>query len=112
VSSAPQPAALAQPASAPAPAEPATAREAPREFLIDNSDLQANTKGLGYRRSKHLQDKDGTELAEWGTTVLGVDQGDGWVKIGRRYLPTKLNGKAVLTGDVIGLPRPDAASDA
>jgi len=97
----------ARPASV-AAAIAAAAEEAPREFLVDNSELQASTKGLGYRLSKHLHDKDGAELAEWGTLVLGIDQGDGWVKVGRRYLPTKLNGKNVITGDIIGLPRPDA----
>lgn len=72
-----------------------------KSFLLDNSALNAQTNGLSYRFSKDLHDKKqgklGPEdLAIWGTVVEGHDVGDGWVKIGDRYLPTTLNGHHVV----------------
>jgi len=70
-------------------------------YLVDNSDLQANTKGLGFRLSKSMADKDGENLARWGSFVRGVEENeDGWLKVGNRYLPFQLKGKVVLTAGV------------
>jgi len=38
----------------------------------------------------------------WGTTVAGVDQGDGWLKVGDQYLPMSINGTQVLTRKAAG----------
>jgi hypothetical protein len=75
----------------------------PKPYLVDNSTLQATTKGLGYRLSKQLNDKDGDEHAEWGTVVTGTDQGQGWLKVGPRYLPFSLGGKSVLISQTFDL---------
>lgn len=65
-------------------------------YLVDNTQLQAQTRGLSYRRSKNLPDKDGKSLAYWGTTVAGVDQGDGWLGVGGRFLPIAVDGIPVV----------------
>jgi len=71
------------------------------EYLVDNGKLQAKSPGLGYRFSKQLEDKDKTAVAKWGSTVTGVDEGDGWLKVAynqsMRYLPFTANGVEVLT---------------
>jgi len=36
------------------------------------------------------------DVAPWGSTVTGIFQGKGWVKVGERYLPTWLYGAPVL----------------
>lgn len=72
-----------------------------KAFLVDNSVLQAKSPGLGYRFSKKPEDKDKKANAPWGSTVTGIDEGDGWLKLilpqGERYLPFVANGKSVLT---------------
>mmetsp|Transcript_103541 Transcript_103541/g.267799 ORF Transcript_103541/g.267799 Transcript_103541/m.267799 type:complete len:818 (+) Transcript_103541:48-2501(+) len=71
--------------------------EAERDFAVDNSELQAQSHGLGYRKSKNLEDMNTDQTALWGSTVRGIDEGDGWVKVqGSGYLPLALNGKVVL----------------
>lgn len=49
------------------------------KWLVDNSRLLANTRGLAHRRSKRLNDELGS-VAAWGTTVDGIDAGHGWVQ--------------------------------
>lgn len=41
-------------------------------------------------------DKDGHHLATYGEIVHGSDEGDGWLRVGDRYLPMQLGGKPVL----------------
>lgn len=53
--------------------------------------------GLVYRYTKRLEDVDSSTTAVWGVTVTGVDEGDGWVRVGERYLPIAINGTQVLT---------------
>ncbi|CAK0853637.1 unnamed protein product [Prorocentrum cordatum] len=65
-------------------------------FLVDNSALKATTDGIAYRLSKQEEHRT-NEKAAWGTVVLGVDQGDGWLLVGSRYLPFHLKGATVLT---------------
>lgn len=88
-------------------ADPGVAPDGPlhpvKPYLVDNSTLQATTKGLGYRLSTQLNDKDGDEHAEWGTIVTGTDQGQGWLKVGPRYLPFSLGGKSVLISQTFDL---------
>mmetsp|Transcript_76140 Transcript_76140/g.219971 ORF Transcript_76140/g.219971 Transcript_76140/m.219971 type:complete len:425 (+) Transcript_76140:104-1378(+) len=77
-----------------------------REYLVDNSALNADTVGLAFRRSKHSWDRDHTISGpKWGTTVAGVDEGDGWIRVGTHYLPLDLGGTTVLT------PRTEALRD-
>mmetsp|Transcript_14124 Transcript_14124/g.27396 ORF Transcript_14124/g.27396 Transcript_14124/m.27396 type:complete len:661 (-) Transcript_14124:77-2059(-) len=65
-------------------------------YLVDNSLLRAPTSGLGFRRSKQLQDYDST-AAPWGGFVLGHDDGNGWLSVEDRYLPMSVQGLQVLT---------------
>lgn len=73
----------------------------PGIFLVDNRLLKAETLGLGFRRSKRLDDH-GPELGAvpWGTCIRGTDLRDGWLQVGHLYLPTVVRGIAVL------LPQP------
>jgi len=49
-------------------------------WRVDNSMLQSDTVGLGYRWSKQLNDKDELTTAEWWSLVKGIDTGDGWLQ--------------------------------
>lgn len=70
------------------------------EFIVDNRQLQSNAAGLAYRFSRNLEDKDLREGPvggpPFGTIVLGVDMGDGWVKVRNRFLPMEIDGARVL----------------
>lgn len=75
-------------------------RHMPQEetFLVDNSELRAGTSGLAYRKSKRVDDRVADAQGPmWGCTVEGVDQGDGWLRVGDQYLPMALEGMCVLT---------------
>jgi len=72
-------------------------------YFVDNSTLQADSPGLEYCRSRCLDDPEvPPRFAHWGTTVQGMDQGDGWLRVGsrgeagRHYLPMALQGVSVL----------------
>mmetsp|Transcript_10039 Transcript_10039/g.25091 ORF Transcript_10039/g.25091 Transcript_10039/m.25091 type:complete len:898 (+) Transcript_10039:65-2758(+) len=68
-----------------------------KEYLVDNSTLQASSHGLGYRVSAQLEDLDPSKTALWGTTVRGKEE-DGWLKVpDGLFLPMALQGKPVLT---------------
>eukprot|EP00929_Paragymnodinium_shiwhaense_P084125 TRINITY_DN44969_c0_g1_i1.p1 TRINITY_DN44969_c0_g1~~TRINITY_DN44969_c0_g1_i1.p1 ORF type:complete len:369 (+),score=95.93 TRINITY_DN44969_c0_g1_i1:253-1359(+) len=68
-----------------------------RTYLVDNSMLHSAREGLMYRRSKALDDKDGEEhFARYGSRVVGLDEGDGWLRVGERYLPFQVKGVPVL----------------
>jgi hypothetical protein len=66
-------------------------------YLVDNSQLNAPSDGLAYRHRKELSDAAKVEksCARWGTTVRGIDLGDGWLQVGSQYLPTLVQGKCV-----------------
>jgi len=65
--------------------------------MVDNSLYESPSYGIIYRLSKDNEDKDAEQLAEWGTCVSGVDEGDGWFRVGSLYLPVELGGVRVLT---------------
>lgn len=65
-------------------------------FLIDNSDLQSPTDLLEFRSSRNLDHTVDNKGAAWGTIVQGIDNGDGWLKVGAFYLPMKLRGVTVV----------------
>jgi len=62
-----------------------------RPYVVTNEDLKATSKGLGYRLTKQLGDKDKGVIADWGSTVKGINEGDGWLHVaherGPRFLP-------------------------
>uniref|UniRef100_A0A7S1M5L4 Uncharacterized protein n=1 Tax=Alexandrium catenella TaxID=2925 RepID=A0A7S1M5L4_ALECA len=65
-------------------------------YIVDNADLRAATSGIGYRFQKVLWDRDMKTIARWGSTIEGVDHGDGWVQVGNCFLPTAVQDKPVL----------------
>eukprot|EP00929_Paragymnodinium_shiwhaense_P056627 TRINITY_DN28343_c0_g1_i1.p1 TRINITY_DN28343_c0_g1~~TRINITY_DN28343_c0_g1_i1.p1 ORF type:complete len:592 (-),score=164.84 TRINITY_DN28343_c0_g1_i1:78-1853(-) len=67
-------------------------------FLVDNSELKASSVGIGYRSRKDMNAMIGAKVhAKWGSTVTGVDEGDGWVKFAEgKYLPVEVQGKRIL----------------
>eukprot|EP00927_Polykrikos_kofoidii_P065247 TRINITY_DN61029_c0_g1_i1.p1 TRINITY_DN61029_c0_g1~~TRINITY_DN61029_c0_g1_i1.p1 ORF type:complete len:954 (-),score=171.61 TRINITY_DN61029_c0_g1_i1:68-2518(-) len=66
------------------------------EFLVDNTQLRSLHKGFSYRFSKAPMDVDKDREAVFGTIVRGVDEGDGWLRVGDRYLPMEVRGRVVL----------------
>ena len=81
------------------PASPAPEPSDEVEFLVDADDevTLGKAPGLAYRVTKRLYDRnDDRELVRWGTTVRGVDRGDGWLRVGDHYLPMSVNGVAVV----------------
>jgi len=84
-------------ASAAGEEAPEDVAEDPEEYAVDNSELQHRGPGVLYRRSKSQSDTIGKDqFAAWGSTVKGVSAGEDWVKVGERYLPTKVRGTTVL----------------
>lgn len=69
----------------------------PTDHVVDNTLLRATTPGLGYRRSMRLEDTEEAQYAPWGSTVAGVNLGNGWLQMGELYLPMSVNGKQVIT---------------
>mmetsp|Transcript_36039 Transcript_36039/g.67108 ORF Transcript_36039/g.67108 Transcript_36039/m.67108 type:complete len:339 (-) Transcript_36039:45-1061(-) len=68
-----------------------------KQYVVDNTHLQASTPGLGYRRTRsHMDRADGNALAPWGTIVRGIDERNGWLRVGSQFLPMSLEGVAVL----------------
>lgn len=69
-------------------------------YMIDNSILQIpNRPGVAYRYTKSETDKVKNEAgpAKWGDIVDGIDEGDGWLKVGQYYLPMTYRGIPVIT---------------
>lgn len=77
-------------------------------FLVDNGMLQARTRGLGLRRTPHMDDMDeDVPPAAWGAVIYGRAFGNEWVKVepspqGQHFLPTHLDGVRVLIPFDIG----------
>lgn len=58
---------------------------APNRWQATNH-IGATTKGLGYRNSKNMSDRNtDTDIKDrllfWGEMIEGVDDGDGWVRV-------------------------------
>eukprot|EP00927_Polykrikos_kofoidii_P066412 TRINITY_DN6200_c0_g1_i3.p1 TRINITY_DN6200_c0_g1~~TRINITY_DN6200_c0_g1_i3.p1 ORF type:complete len:437 (-),score=90.51 TRINITY_DN6200_c0_g1_i3:446-1756(-) len=67
-------------------------------FLVECDALRPTTKGLAFRRSKHLRDREEVVPGpDWGTVVDGVDEGDGWLKVEDFFLPMAMNGLQVIS---------------
>merc|ERR1712226_1245405 len=58
--------------------------------------LQATTLGMDFRNSKNLEARTHS-LAPWGSIVRGIDEGDGWLKVGKLFLPMVLQGATTMT---------------
>lgn len=65
-------------------------------YLVDNTELKSKAKFIAYRLSKSMEHKDEEHLAVYGSRVRGLDEGDGWLRVGRRYLPMQVRGVQVL----------------
>eukprot|EP00443_Scrippsiella_acuminata_P016822 CAMPEP_0115307768 /NCGR_PEP_ID=MMETSP0270-20121206/73321_1 /TAXON_ID=71861 /ORGANISM="Scrippsiella trochoidea, Strain CCMP3099" /LENGTH=245 /DNA_ID=CAMNT_0002726241 /DNA_START=9 /DNA_END=742 /DNA_ORIENTATION=+ len=68
-------------------------------YLVDNSEIPSTqSKGLRFRLSQNLDDKDYTRRpAPFGSVVRGTLSDDGkWLKVKKRWLPISVNGKCVL----------------
>eukprot|EP00929_Paragymnodinium_shiwhaense_P015035 TRINITY_DN123032_c0_g1_i1.p1 TRINITY_DN123032_c0_g1~~TRINITY_DN123032_c0_g1_i1.p1 ORF type:complete len:398 (-),score=70.78 TRINITY_DN123032_c0_g1_i1:107-1168(-) len=97
-------------AAAPAVQETKTAPPREVRLLVDNELLHSPHQGIVYRRSKNMTDYDSaSRYALYGSVVTGYDEGDGWLKVGDLYLPSKIDGVRVLTpppaGDARGSDR-------
>merc|ERR1712070_487625 len=71
-----------------------------KEYVVDNTMLQAESLGLVYRTSPNLQDRDTsatTGCVPWGSRITGFQKGQDWFQVGDRYLPTAVSGISVLT---------------
>eukprot|EP00929_Paragymnodinium_shiwhaense_P052745 TRINITY_DN2641_c0_g1_i10.p1 TRINITY_DN2641_c0_g1~~TRINITY_DN2641_c0_g1_i10.p1 ORF type:complete len:1049 (+),score=405.44 TRINITY_DN2641_c0_g1_i10:93-3239(+) len=65
-------------------------------YLVDNSQLKLpNDFGVAYRFSKRMEDRSVDSIV-WGAVVRGVDEGDGWLKVGKEYLPMFFESTAIL----------------
>ncbi|CAJ1348195.1 unnamed protein product [Effrenium voratum] len=66
------------------------------EYVVDNTELQADAPGVAFRFSCVLEDRDERRpVALWGSIVAG-EEAEGWVRVGDRFLPHEVNGKTVL----------------
>jgi len=93
------------------PGGPEPVSENARAYRLDNSKLQSPGGGVTYRNSKNVDDmsQDG---APWETIVMGEDTGDGWLKVGDKYLPFESNGVPIMieaTGEGGGMDWKDEA---
>mmetsp|Transcript_98142 Transcript_98142/g.179824 ORF Transcript_98142/g.179824 Transcript_98142/m.179824 type:complete len:899 (+) Transcript_98142:62-2758(+) len=96
-----EPAAVAKPAyalpeAAPVMPEPEPPAE-PATYLVSNVELKATTRGLAYRQTTEFDESSKTgQLAKWGYSVTGIDEGYGWLRVGDTYLPMMVDGCTVL----------------
>ena len=60
-------------------------------WIVDNSFLRSDKQGIAFRLTKDIEDRHPTEVAAFGDTVEGDDDGDGW-------LSTKLMIKQICMG--------------
>mmetsp|Transcript_48775 Transcript_48775/g.136494 ORF Transcript_48775/g.136494 Transcript_48775/m.136494 type:complete len:750 (-) Transcript_48775:111-2360(-) len=67
------------------------------QYVVDNSKLKSKATAIYYRRTKELEDHDkDVPPVEYGGVVWGIDEGDGWVKVGKHFLPVEVRGHQVL----------------
>lgn len=50
-------------------------------YLVDDGERLVGTDGLAYRFTKRLGDRDPDRSVAWGSTVQGVDERDGWIRV-------------------------------
>mmetsp|Transcript_127052 Transcript_127052/g.230713 ORF Transcript_127052/g.230713 Transcript_127052/m.230713 type:complete len:439 (-) Transcript_127052:217-1533(-) len=80
----------------------------PAYYRLHNTNLKINTAdvhGILYRKSKDMKDKMSETIPgatqAWDSLAFGIDEGDGWLKVGdgneAKYLPMKIDGSPVLS---------------
>lgn len=56
-------------------------KEGGNSWRATNALLHAETRGLGYRRSKNINDHlSVAQRLAWGDVMTGIDEGDGWIR--------------------------------
>ena len=66
-------------------------------FWVDNSELKSETRGIAYRRSMRLSDKEPKKIAEFNSVVRGIPhEGSTWLQVDDFFLPMRVGGKDVL----------------
>jgi hypothetical protein len=81
-------------------------------WLVSNQQLKASTRGLAYRSAKDDSRKVRNAVAPWGSTVQGVNQGDGWLKVDDLYLPMVVDGHTTILEAASQSPTAPGASPA
>eukprot|EP00929_Paragymnodinium_shiwhaense_P060376 TRINITY_DN30159_c0_g1_i7.p1 TRINITY_DN30159_c0_g1~~TRINITY_DN30159_c0_g1_i7.p1 ORF type:complete len:1359 (-),score=475.51 TRINITY_DN30159_c0_g1_i7:140-4216(-) len=67
-----------------------------KPYLVDNSQLKANTNSLAYRLSKNMDDRDPSgAAASFGSTIMGIES-DGWLEVDGKFLPMSFRGVPVV----------------
>lgn len=64
-------------------------------YLVDNSLRKADSMGCAYRNSMTFADF-AQQGAPWGSEVMGIDQGNGWIRVGTFFLPMTSDGVQIL----------------
>lgn len=69
-----------------------------RTYIVTNKNLQAPSPGLAYRTIKKLdcQVQHECAFAPWGEPVTGQDENDGWLRVGKVFLPFQVGGVQVI----------------
>mmetsp|Transcript_129402 Transcript_129402/g.235200 ORF Transcript_129402/g.235200 Transcript_129402/m.235200 type:complete len:565 (-) Transcript_129402:129-1823(-) len=65
-------------------------------YLVSNMQANMKTSGLSYRKAKDLNAKIAGGIVPWNSVVVGVEEGDGWLKVGDYFLPMLVNGVLVV----------------
>lgn len=85
------------PTAAAAPADVGSRAPHEAEFRVDNGELQTEAPGIRFRTTKQNTDVNtDKEPIPWGQTLRGIDEGDGWLRVGSLYLPMQVDAKRVL----------------
>ena len=67
------------------------------EYEIDTGILDFKSPpAISYRLSKQWDDLTRVDPAPSGSRVVGVDEGEGWLKVGQRYLPMEHEGVTII----------------
>jgi len=62
-------------------------------YVVSNVNLKSSAPGITYRSSGGLSV---SKVQLFGSVVVGTEQGDGWLKVGDRFLPMELDGRKVI----------------
>lgn len=78
-------------------------------YVVSNDELKAKSRGLAYRSTPDFDETSKTGvIAKWGTTVAGIDDGFGWLRVGESFLPMMVRGCVVIRSEqeTCGPPSP------
>lgn len=65
------------------------------EYVVSNANLRSTAPGVPFRTQKDMK-YDSHQVAKFGSTVVGTEQLEGWLKVGKLYLPMEINGRRIL----------------